>query len=106
MLAFRAHGSIRTIAPLALIATLALAACGGGSGGTSGGSSTGNARYSGTINIASSTWTGYAVIYLANSRGTWKASAKESPRIAILNVSGGFAMECSRSRKPWLLIFT
>ena len=74
MLVLRAHGSIRTIAPLALCATLALAACGSAPTSTSSsGGSTGNARFNGTINIASSTWTGYAVIYVANSRGTWKA---------------------------------
>ena len=73
MLVRLARGSIRTIAPLALCATLALAACGSAPTSTSSGSSTGNARFNGTINIASSTWTGYAVIYVANSRGTWKA---------------------------------
>ena len=36
---------------------------------TSSGTST---KYSGTIHIASSTWTGYALIYLANSKGIWK----------------------------------
>ncbi|HYM49572.1 MAG TPA: ABC transporter substrate-binding protein [Candidatus Limnocylindrales bacterium] len=63
--------SIRPVAPLALGFALLLAACGGSSAGASPAAS--NARYSGTINIASSTWTGYAVIYLANARGTWKA---------------------------------
>jgi NitT/TauT family transport system substrate-binding protein len=73
MLAFRAHGSVRTLAPLALVATLALTACGGASSSGNGAASNGNARYNGTIKIASSTWTGYAVIYVANARGIWKA---------------------------------
>jgi len=32
----------------------------------------GSTKYSGTIHIASSTWTGYALIYLANAKGIWK----------------------------------
>ena len=67
----RRLGSIRPIAPLALAAALLLAACGGSQ--SSGNSSNSNARFSGTINIASSTWTGYAVLYVANARGTWKS---------------------------------
>lgn len=44
-----------------------LSAC--GAQNNAGGSST---KYSGTIHIASSTWTGYALIYLANAKGIWK----------------------------------
>jgi NitT/TauT family transport system substrate-binding protein len=46
---------------------LVLSACGGGNNAS--GTST---KYSGTIHIASSTWTGYALIYLANAKGIWK----------------------------------
>jgi NitT/TauT family transport system substrate-binding protein len=44
---------------------LLLAACGGTTGG-------GEGKFSGTIHIASSTWTGYAIIYIANEKGIWK----------------------------------
>lgn len=56
----------RSFLPLFLTLVFLLSACGAqntASGGT---------RYSGTIHIASSTWTGYALIYLANSKGIWK----------------------------------
>src|SRR3989442_15163698 len=46
---------------------LLLAVCGGNTGtGTDG-------KFTGTINIASSTWTGYAIIYIANAKETWKS---------------------------------
>src|SRR5207245_6350995 len=46
---------------------LLLAVCGGTTGtGTDG-------KFNGTINIASSTWTGYAIIYIANAKETWKS---------------------------------
>ena len=56
----------RSILPLFILVAVLLSACGGSN---TAGSST---RFSGTIHIASSTWTGYALIYLANSKGIWK----------------------------------
>jgi NitT/TauT family transport system substrate-binding protein len=55
----------RSLLPLFILAALVLSAC--GSAGT-----TTSTKYSGTIHIASSTWTGYALIYLANSKNIWK----------------------------------
>jgi NitT/TauT family transport system substrate-binding protein len=55
----------RSLLPLFILVALLLSACGGSS-------TTGSTKYSGTIHIASSTWTGYALIYLANSKGIWK----------------------------------
>jgi NitT/TauT family transport system substrate-binding protein len=55
----------RSLVPLFILVALLLSACGGSS-------TTGSTKYSGTIHIASSTWTGYALIYLANSKGIWK----------------------------------
>jgi len=46
---------------------LLLSACGSQSTGS--GSS---AKFTGTIHIASSTWTGYAPLYVATSRNIWK----------------------------------
>src|SRR5712691_10664144 len=57
----------RTLLPLFILVALLLSACGST---TSSGTST---KYSGTIHIASSTWTGYALLYLANSKGIWKS---------------------------------
>jgi NitT/TauT family transport system substrate-binding protein len=54
-----------------VIAALLLAVCGGTTGGGAGGG--GEAKFNGTIHIASSTWTGYAIIYVANAKGTWKS---------------------------------
>ena len=48
-----------------ILAALVLSACGSAS-------TTTTTKYSGTIHIASSTWTGYALIYLANAKGIWK----------------------------------
>ncbi len=46
---------------------LLLAVCGGNTGtGTDG-------KFTGTINIASSTWTGYAILYIATAKETWKS---------------------------------
>jgi NitT/TauT family transport system substrate-binding protein len=45
---------------------LVLSACGAAN------NASGSTKYSGTIHIASSTWTGYALIYLANAKGIWK----------------------------------
>src|SRR4029077_8218293 len=55
----------RSILPLFILVALVMSACGSTSSGTS-------TKYSGTIHIASSTWTGYALIYLANAKGIWK----------------------------------
>jgi NitT/TauT family transport system substrate-binding protein len=55
----------RLLLPLFILAALVLSACGSSTPTTS-------TKYSGTIHIASSTWTGYALIYLANSKGIWK----------------------------------
>ncbi len=56
----------RSILPLFIVVVLVMSACGSS---TSSGTST---KYSGTIHIASSTWTGYALIYLANAKGIWR----------------------------------
>ena len=56
----------RLVLPLFILVALDLAACGSSTPGTS-------TKYTGTIHISSSTWTGYAVIYLANAKGTWKS---------------------------------
>jgi NitT/TauT family transport system substrate-binding protein len=53
-----------------VVAALLLAVCGGTTGGTGG---AGDGKFNGTIHIASSTWTGYAIIYVANAKGTWKS---------------------------------
>src|SRR5437763_5216184 len=50
----------------ALIPLLVVAACGGS------GSTPGTAKFSGTIHIASSTWTGYAALYVADKQAIWK----------------------------------
>jgi NitT/TauT family transport system substrate-binding protein len=55
----------RLVLPLIILVAIALSACGGSATPTS-------TKYTGTIHISSSTWTGYAVIYLANSKGIWK----------------------------------
>lgn len=56
----------RSLLSLLILPALLLAACGSQSTGT--GSS---AKYTGTIHIASSTWTGYAPLYIATSKGIW-----------------------------------
>ncbi|HET6310596.1 MAG TPA: ABC transporter substrate-binding protein, partial [Candidatus Nitrosotalea sp.] len=53
------------VLPLFILAALVLSACGGSATPTS-------TKFTGTIHISSSTWTGYAIIYLANSKGIWK----------------------------------
>jgi NitT/TauT family transport system substrate-binding protein len=55
----------RLILPLFILVALVMSACGSSN-------TTGSTKYSGTIHIASSTWTGYALIYLANAKGIWK----------------------------------
>jgi NitT/TauT family transport system substrate-binding protein len=52
---------------LAALAGLLFAAC-GGTGATGG-----EGKFNGTIHIASSTWTGYAILYVANARDVWKS---------------------------------
>jgi NitT/TauT family transport system substrate-binding protein len=54
----------RLVLPLFILAAIALSACGGSTSTTT--------KFTGTIHISSSTWTGYAIIYLANSKGIWK----------------------------------
>src|SRR3982074_2010372 len=54
----------RLVLPLFILAALVLSACGGSTSTTT--------KFTGTIHISSSTWTGYAIIYLANSKGIWK----------------------------------
>ncbi len=56
----------RSLLPLLMLPVLALAACGSQTSGS--GSS---AKFTGTINIASSTWTGYAPLYVATARNIW-----------------------------------
>src|SRR5256712_4609993 len=56
----------RSLLPLFMVLAFVLSAC--GAQNTSGG----GGKFSGTIHIASSTWTGYALIYLANAKGIWK----------------------------------
>ena len=50
----------------ALIPLLVVAACGGS------GITPGTTKFSGTIHIASSTWTGYAALYVADKQAIWK----------------------------------
>jgi NitT/TauT family transport system substrate-binding protein len=56
----------RLVLPLCILVAVVLSACGNPSTPTS-------TKYTGTIHISSSTWTGYAVLYVANSKGTWKS---------------------------------
>ena len=56
----------RSILPLFILVALVLSACGASNNAST------STKYSGTIHIASSTWTGYALIYLANAKGIWK----------------------------------
>jgi NitT/TauT family transport system substrate-binding protein len=56
----------RSLLPLFILAALVLSSCGASN------TASGSTKYSGTIHIASSTWTGYALIYLANAKGIWK----------------------------------
>jgi NitT/TauT family transport system substrate-binding protein len=51
---------------LFFVVAFALSACGGQN------NAGGGTKFSGTIHIASSTWTGYALIYLANAKDIWK----------------------------------
>ena len=56
----------KRLLPLFITVALVLSACGASN------NASGSTKYSGTIHIASSTWTGYALIYLANAKGIWK----------------------------------
>ena len=56
----------RSLLPLFTVLAFVLSAC--GAQNTAGG----GGKFNGTIHIASSTWTGYALIYLANAKGIWK----------------------------------
>src|SRR5216684_2456205 len=56
----------RTLLPLFILVALVMSACGASNSGST------STKYSGTIHIASSTWTGYAIIYLANAKGIWR----------------------------------
>jgi NitT/TauT family transport system substrate-binding protein len=56
----------RSLLPVFMVSALVFAACGSQSTGT--GTS---AKFTGTIHIASSTWTGYAPLYLATAKGIW-----------------------------------
>jgi NitT/TauT family transport system substrate-binding protein len=57
----------RCFLPLFILVALVFSACGSASSSSGSGS-----KYTGTIHIASSTWTGYAVLYVANAKGIWK----------------------------------
>src|SRR2546428_12673456 len=53
-------------------------------------------KFTGTINIASSTWTGYAIIYIANAKETWKShgldvkfSDVEDPNDRLIALTAG-----------------
>jgi NitT/TauT family transport system substrate-binding protein len=56
----------RLFLPLFIFVALVFSACG------SEPSSSSSSKYTGTIHIASSTWTGYALLYVANAKGIWK----------------------------------
>src|SRR5437879_1215314 len=56
----------RSLLPLFILVALVLSACGASNNAAT------STKYSGTIHIASATWTGYALIYLANAKGIWK----------------------------------
>jgi NitT/TauT family transport system substrate-binding protein len=57
----------RSLLPLFILSALVVAACGSQSTGTGA-----SAKFTGTIHIASSTWTGYAPLYIATSKDIWK----------------------------------
>jgi NitT/TauT family transport system substrate-binding protein len=57
----------RSFLPLFIFAARVLAACGQQSTGTGA-----QAKFTGTIHIASSTWTGYAPLYIATSKNIWQ----------------------------------
>ena len=57
----------RLLLSISVTSVLVLSACGSQSTGTGAA-----AKFTGTIHIASSTWTGYAPLYVATSRDIWK----------------------------------
>ena len=57
----------RSLLPLFILPAIVLSACGSQSTGSGA-----SAKFTGTIHIASSTWTGYAPLYVATSRNIWK----------------------------------
>src|SRR6266566_1567147 len=84
----RPCGRSRLVFPVVL--GLLLAVCGGTAGTGSDG------KFTGTINIASSTWTGYAIIYIANAKETWKShgldvkfSDVEDPNDRLIALTAG-----------------
>ena len=84
----RSFGPSRLVFPVLL--GLLLAVCGGSVGTGSDG------KFNGTINIASSTWTGYAIIYIANAKETWKShgldvkfSDVEDPNDRLIALTAG-----------------
>jgi NitT/TauT family transport system substrate-binding protein len=56
----------RLVLPFVILVAIILSACGGTTTATS-------TKYTGTIHISSSTWTGYAVLYVAKAKATWKS---------------------------------
>jgi NitT/TauT family transport system substrate-binding protein len=67
----------RSLVPLFILVALILSACGASNSAST------STKYSGTIHIASSTWTGYALIYLANAKGIWKQHGLDVNFIAL-----------------------
>jgi len=57
----------RTLFPVFMLTALVLSACGSQTSGTGA-----QAKFTGTIHIASSTWTGYAPLYVATAKDIWK----------------------------------
>jgi NitT/TauT family transport system substrate-binding protein len=57
----------QSLFPLFILTALVLSACGSQTSGTGA-----QAKFTGTIHIASSTWTGYAPLYIATSKEIWK----------------------------------
>lgn len=57
----------QSLFPLFILTALVLSACGSQTSGTGA-----QAKFTGTIHIASSTWTGYAPLYIATSKDIWK----------------------------------
>src|SRR5436189_4103748 len=57
----------RSLLPLFMVLAFVLSACGAQNTAGSG------TKFNGTIHIASSTWTGYAILYIATAKETWKS---------------------------------
>src|SRR5437879_2727118 len=71
----RSFGPSRLVFPVLL--GLLLAVCGGSVGTGSDG------KFNGTITIASSTWTGDAILHIANAKETWKSTRLNSSHRCI-----------------------